>query len=78
MSVPFKSVSPTPFLQACTDLNPIPLPRSLPSGHLKNGHFIPELALLLGGEPQFVNDFYCYIPACLPVFSWGGGRKGKG
>lgn len=41
----------------------------VPSGHLEDGHFIPELALLLGGEAQFVNDLYCNISASLPVFS---------
>ena len=41
-------------------------------------HFVPELALLLGGETQFVDDLYCHIPACLPVLPWGKGRGGGG
>lgn len=50
----------------------------VPEGHLENGHFIPELALLLGGEAQFVDDFYCNVSASLPVFSCGQGiEKGK-
>lgn len=44
-----------------------------PVGHLENGHFVPELALLLGGEAQLVNDLDRNISASLPVFSWGQG-----
>lgn len=47
-------------------------------GHLQNGYFVPELALLLGGETQFVDDLYCHVPACLPVLSWAGGRGDGG
>ncbi len=47
---------------------------SPPAGHLQYGYFIPQLALLLGGEPELVDHLHGYIPASFPVFScvgWG-------
>lgn len=38
--------------------------------YLQYGHFIPQLALLLGGKAKLVNNFNSYVPACLPVLSW--------
>lgn len=37
--------------------------------YLQYGHFVPQLALLLGGEAKLVNDFDGYVPARHPVLS---------
>lgn len=37
--------------------------------YLQYGHFISQLALLLGGKAKLVDDFNCYVPPCLPVLS---------
>jgi len=42
---------------------------SPPAGHLQYGYFIPQLALLLGGEPKLVDYLHGYIPTRFPVFS---------
>lgn len=37
--------------------------------YLQYGHFVPQLALLLGGEAKLVDDFDSYVPARHPVLS---------
>ena len=40
--------------------------------YLEDGHLVPQLALLLGGKPHFVNDFDRHVSAGLSVFTYGG------
>lgn len=44
--------------------------------YLQNGHLVPQLALLLGGEPHFVDDFDRHVSAALSVFTCRG-REGR-
>lgn len=37
--------------------------------YLEDGHLIPQLALLFGGEPHFVDDFDGHISARFSVFA---------
>ena len=38
--------------------------------YLEYGHLVPQLALLLGGKAELVDDFDSHVPPCLPVLSW--------
>lgn len=40
--------------------------------YLQDGHLVPQLTLLLGGEAQLVDDFDGHVPASLPVLSCEG------
>ena len=37
--------------------------------HLEDGDLVPQLALLFGGKPHFVDDFDRHVPARLSVFT---------
>ena len=40
------------------------------SSYLEDGHLIPQLTLLLGGEPHLVNDFDRHVSPRLSVFTY--------
>ena len=37
--------------------------------YLQDGHLVPQLALLLGGEPHLIDDLDGHVSARLPVFA---------
>jgi len=36
--------------------------------YLQDGHLVPQLALLLGGEPHLIDDLDGHVSTALPVF----------
>ena len=39
------------------------------ASYLQDGHLVPQLALLLGGEPHLIDDLDGYVAARLPVLA---------